>query len=200
MSKPIRKRSYTANAQSISAVCINVRDTQVDVSASVDEGVYIDYYDSDKERYELSVSEDGVLTMDTVTNKVWSDYIGGKAPAEVRRISLQIPVALLHDLTVSTTNASITMAALTLNGTVSLRANGGDISFDTLEVGKELSVDVKNGNITGALNGSYDEYAISCSIKKGVSNLPSHKDSGEKKLSVIANNGNVVIEIGNGNE
>ena len=74
-------------------------------------------------------------------------------------------------------------------------SKGGNISFDVLNVGNEIILNVKNGNIEGIIAGSYDDYAISCNIKKGDSNLPSEKKNGAKKLSVTANNGNVHIEI-----
>ena len=63
-----------------------------------------------------------------------------------------------------------------------------------LSAGNEIALDVKNGNITGAVSGSYDDYAISCTVKKGECNLPASKENGEKKLTVAANNGDVTIQ------
>jgi len=80
-----------------------------------------------------------------------------------------------ENLRISTTNEAISIASLTLTGDVLLSTNRGNISFDALKVGKEISLDVKNGNISGVISGSYDEYAIFCSIKKRKSNLPSKK-------------------------
>ena len=54
---------------------------------------------------------------------------------------------------------------------------------------------VKNGNIIGSIIGSYDDYSISCQIKKGKTNLPSKKDGGFKQLNVVVNNGDAKIEI-----
>ena len=62
---------------------------------------------------------------------------------------------------------------------------------------KNISLTVKNGDISGTVKGSYDDFAIQSEIKKGESNLPDNKDSGEKMLNVSSNNGNVKIEFVN---
>ena len=70
---------------------------------------------------------------------------------------------------------------------------GGNISFGSLGVGGALTLNVKNGDISGAVAGSYEEFSIQSEVKKGESNLPDQKDGGEKVLQVSANNGNVEI-------
>lgn len=188
------KKSYTAKEE-ISEICIDVRDRQVEVTQSTDEQIHIYYYENNKEYYNISVSDDNILTMTAINDKEWTDFIGKKPSLEVRKILLQVPDALLENLKISTTNEAISIASLTLTGDVLLSTNGGNISFDALKVEKEITLDVKNGNISGVISGSYDEYAISCSVKKGESNLPSQKNTGNKKLSVTANNGDVMIDI-----
>ena len=189
------KKSYASQDTQISEVCIDVRDRQVEVTLSADEQIHIDYYENSKEYYDISVSEDNVLTVTAVNDKEWTDFIGGKAPEDVRVLSVQVPDTLLHTLSISTTNEDISIEPLTLTGSAVLSANGGNISFEGLDVGNEITADVKNGNVSGTISGSYDEYAISCTIKKGESNLPPNKEGGSKKLLVTANNGDVMIEI-----
>ena len=58
---------------------------------------------------------------------------------------------------------------------------------------KNISLTVKNGDISGTVKGSYDDFAIQSEIKKGESNLPDNKDGGEKTLNVSSNNGDVNI-------
>lgn len=189
------QKSYSPTDTQVSEISIDVRDRQVEVILSADEQIHIDYYENSKEYYDISVSENHVLTMTLVHDKKWTDYMGGKAAADVRKISVQVPDALLNTLSVITTNEDISIAPLTLSGNITLRANGGDIRFDQLDAGKDITLDVKNGNITGTISGSYDDYAISCTVKKGESNLPTDKNTGSKKLSVAANNGDVAVEI-----
>ena len=60
-------------------------------------------------------------------------------------------------------------------------------------VGSAIYLTVKNGDISGTVVGSYDDFAIQTEIKKGESNLPDNKDGGEKTLNVSSNNGDVNI-------
>ena len=78
---------------------------------------------------------------------------------------------------------------------ISLSANGGNITFEKLDVGNEIVLTVKNGDISGTIAGSYDDFAIISEIKKGESNLPGNKDNGEKALNVSCNNGDVDIQF-----
>ena len=78
---------------------------------------------------------------------------------------------------------------------LSLASNGGNLIFDNLEVGNTICLDSKNGDIRGTIIGSYDEYSISCNIKKGESNLPPCKEDGAKNLTVSNNNGNIEIKF-----
>ena len=157
--------------------------------------VHIQYSENSQEYYDISVSDENVLTMASTSDKEWTDYIGGKPSAENRKISLQIPDALLDTLTLSTTNEDITLSALTVTGSITISSNGGNIAFGNLDIGSALTLNVKNGDISGAIVGSYDDFSIQSEIKKGKSNLPDNKDSGEKTLNVSSNNGNVDIQF-----
>lgn len=192
-SEPFEEKSYTSETQ-ISEINIDVQDREIEVSPSEDGQVHIRYYESSKEFYDVSVSG-STLTMTSESNKEWTDYIGGKPSAENRKISLQIPVSLLANLSLSTTNEDITLPALTVTGSISLSSNGGNINFGDLDVGNALTLDVKNGDVTGTVVGSYDGFSIRCEIKKGDSTLPDSKAGGDKTLDVTCNNGDVNIEF-----
>ena len=191
--EPFEKKSYTADTQ-INEINLDVRDREIEVSLSEDEQVHMQYSENSKEYYNISVSGN-VLTMTSASNKEWTDYIGFKPAAEDRKISLQIPDALLENLILSTTNEDIILPALTVTGGINISSNGGNIAFENLDVGNALYLTVKNGDIEGTVIGSYDDFAIQSEIKKGKSNLPDNKDSGNKKLEVSGNNGDVNIEF-----
>lgn len=193
-SEPFEEKSYTSDTQ-INEINLDVRDREIEVSLSQDEQVHILYFENSKEYYDISVSDEHVLTMTSENDKEWTDYIGGKPSAENRKISLQIPDALLENLTLSTTNEDITLSALAVTGSIDISSNGGNITFESFDVGNALSLTVKNGDIVGTVIGSYDDFAIQSEIKKGESNLPGNKDSGEKTLNVSSNNGDVNIEL-----
>ena len=195
-SEPFEEKSYTSDTQ-IHEINLDVQDREIEVSLSEDEQVHIQYSENSKEYYDISVSDDNVLTMTSASDKQWTDYIGVKPAAEDRKISLQVPDALLENLTLSTTNEDITLSALAVTGSINISSNGGNIAFGNLDVGSALTLNVKNGDISGAIVGSYDDFSIQSEIKKGESNLPDHKDSGEKTLNVSSNNGDVNIEFVN---
>ena len=192
-SDPLEEKSYTPDTQ-VREINLDAEDREIEVSLSPDEQVHIEYWENSKEYYEIAVS-DGVLTMTSASSKEWTDYIGVKSSDEGRKISLQIPDALLEHLTLSTTNEDISLPELSVTGSVSISSNGGDISFETLDVGSALTLNVKNGDISGTVVGSYDDFAIQTEIKKGESSLPDEKDGGEKTLNVSGNNGDVNIEF-----
>ena len=195
--EPFSQESYTIDIEDIKGVSIDVEDRFIEVSLSNDNQIHIGYFENSKESYDIFVSDDHILTMTTVSNKKWTDYIGTKSASENRKISLQIPDTLLASLSLSTTNEDILLHALTILNDISLCTNGGDISFDQLNVGNSITFRSKNGTISGTIIGSYDDYAISCDIKKGKSNLPSDKENGTKTLSAYNNNGNIDITFVN---
>ena len=190
-SEPFEEKSYTSDTP-IHEIHLEVQDREIEVSLSEDEQVHMQYSENSKEYYDISVSDENVLTITSASDKEWTDYIGGKPADEDRKISLQIPDALLENLTLSTTNEDITLSALAVTGSIHLSSNGGNIAFENLDVGSALTLNVKNGDISGTVVGSYDDFAIQSEIKKGDSNLP-NKDGGDKTLNVTGNNGDVDI-------
>ncbi len=196
-SDPFVQKEYTADVSQIEEINIDVRDRQIEVSPSKDDQIHISYYENSKETYTITVSDENGLTMTSVSNKNWTDYIGGNSAAEYRKISLQIPDARLVTLTLSTTNEDISLSSLAVTGRINLSSNGGNIGFGSLAVGNALYLTAKNGDISGTIIGSPDDFAIQSEIKKGESNLPGDHDRGEKTLNVSSNNGDVHIAFAN---
>lgn len=186
------QKSYTSDTENITAICIDVRDRQIEVTSSADEHIHLNYYESNKDFYDISVSNDHILTIVSETDKEWADFIGKKTDEDYRTISLQIPDNVLESLDISTTNEDITISPMTCLNDVTLSSNGGSINFEKLNAGNNISLIAKNGDISGSIIGSYDDFAISCKIKKGDCNLPD-KEDGEKALNVSENNGDVDI-------
>ena len=193
-SEPFEEKSYTPDTQ-IKEINLDVEDREIEVSLSEDEQVHVQYSENSKEYYDISVSDDQMLTMTAASDKGLSDYIGGKTSAEDRKILLQIPDGLLEDLTLSTTNEDITVPGLTVTKNIDLSSNGGNVIFENLDTGSALTLNAKSGYISGTIVGSYDDFAIRSEIKKGDSNLPASKDGGEKSLTADCNNGDIDIEF-----
>lgn len=193
-SESFERKSYTPDTQ-IKEICLDVRDNEIEVVQSDDEQVHIQYSESSKEYYEIAVFDENILTMVSASDKEWTDYIGIKSSAKDRKILLQIPDALLENLTLSTTNEDISLSKLAVTGSINIASNGGDITFESIDVGKALYLTVKNGDIEGTILGSYDDFSIQSEIKKGESNLPYTKTGGEKTLKIFGNNGSADIEF-----
>lgn len=194
-SDPFTRKEYTADAAQIEEIRIDVRDREIEAAVSEDGQLRIVYYENSKEGYDIAVSAQKVLTMTGTSSKGWKDYFGVKPAAENRKILVQLPEEALENLLISTTNGDIRIPALAVTGSIRLFSNGGDIGFEKLTVGDGLYLTAKNGNISGTVGGGYEDFAIQAETKKGESNLPGNKESGEKTLHVSCNNGDVFVEF-----
>ena len=155
----------------------------------------MEYFDSEKEYLDISVSENKELVIDLVYDKDWTDFIGTKPSAEYRKIIIKIPNGLISSFSANTTNENIKVSALSVTQQVSLDSNGGDVVCERVNVGKSISLKAKNGNIQGTIVGGWDEFSISCTIKKGDCNLPLSKEGDDKTFSADCNNGDIDIDF-----
>ena len=187
---------YSVNGDQVRAISIDVRDRKIDIGPSSDGLIYIDYYESNKEGYDIELTDTGILSMTSVSNKDWTDFIGVKPSAGNRVISIRIPAGELDRFSIKTTNEDVSMQDLSTVGEISISSNGGNIRFENLNAENSISLNVKNGDINGSIIGGYDDFSIHCDIKKGNSNLP-NIDGGDKTLDVSCNNGDVNISFEN---
>lgn len=186
--------SYSCNSDMVTDIQIDVADRKIDIGESKDDKIHVDFFESEKEYYDIA-NVDGTLTVRLILEKEWTDFIGTKPDAQYRQITVRIPENILGNLSVKTTNEDVNIEPIIINDSLILDVNGGNISFDMLSAGSNIDLTVKNGNIKGSIIGGWDDFAISCQIKKGESNLPENKEGGDKRLSVNCNNGNVDIEF-----
>lgn len=180
----------------VRSVSIDVTDRAVVLAPSEDGKLRIEYYESDKTSYSISLSEEDVLSVTLDLDQSWTDFVGVQPAAEYRTICVCLPQELT-DVSVSTTNEAISATGTISAQNVSLTVNGGDLSFEKISAGSSVTLNAKNGNITGTIVGSRDDYAITCNIKKGETSLPESKTGGSKTLAVDCNNGDVEVEIAN---
>lgn len=189
------KKIYQTDLNEIESIEIQVTDRELSIDASEDNKIHIEYYDSEKEYLDINVSENNLLTVKLEFNKEWTDFIGTKPSEENRKIKIKVPNNLLLKITASTTNENIKITSLSVMDNISLDTNGGSITCKQIEAGKEINLKAKNGNITGTVIGGWDDFSISCKIKKGDCNLPLNKETGKKSFFADCNNGNINIEF-----
>lgn len=180
----------------VRSVSVDVSDRAVELAPSEDGKLRIDYYESEKTSYNISLSEEGVLSVTLDLDQSWTDFVGVQPSAEYCTIRVCLPQELT-DVSVSTTNEAISATGTIAAQNVSLTVNGGDLSFEKISAGSSVTLNAKNGNITGTIVGSWDDYAITCNVKKGETSLPESKTGGSKTLAVDCNNGDVEVEIAN---
>ncbi|MCM1259808.1 MAG: DUF4097 domain-containing protein [Prevotella sp.] len=188
-------KSYSSKDDVIESVHIDVANREIEIGASDDNQIHIDYFDNEKEYLDIQVSENHELIIKLSRVKKWTDFIATKAPKAYRRINIQLPNYIISTLSIQTTNESIRVNALAVANSVCLLSNGGNIEVNQISVGQTLDLSTKNGNITGTILGGWDDFSISCSIKKGDCNLPLEKKEGAKGLKVKCNHGNIKLDF-----
>lgn len=185
------EKSYSSGENGIEKLTVEVEDRELEITSSEDNQIHLDYYDGEKEYLDISVNENKELTVKLLYNKNWTDYIGIKAAAEYRKINVKIPNGLIAVLSVKTTNENLKINTLSFTENLNLDVENGNIVFEQINVGKSINLKAKNGNITGSIIGGWDDFSISCKIKKGECNLPTSKEDGEKSLVADCNTGNI---------
>ncbi len=189
------EKSYSSGVNVIERITLEVENRELEITASEDNQVYITYFDGKKEYLDISVNENKELTVKLLYNKNWTDYFGMKPSAEYRKLSVKIPDGLIVALSVKTTNENVRVGAISVKENLSLNVEGGNIVCERVAVGKSINCKAKNGDITGSIIGGWDDFSITCKIKKGDCNLPLNKENGEKSFLADCNNGDINIEF-----
>lgn len=188
------RKSYSVEAEKVSSISIDVTDRAVEIDTWEGDGIEIEYSESDKEYYNISVSGSGELKMELVLDYEWTDYIGYKPDGEYRKITVKLPAADYGSISVTTTNEDIDVGAVSAES-VSLNSNGGSVIFDGVAA-NSAEFTSKDGNISGTLSGSIVDYTIECTIKKGETNVV-NRTGGTKMLKLDCNNGDIDVEFEN---
>lgn len=189
------EKNYVTPAADVDTITIDVKDRKIEVFQSEDKKIHISYHESEKEFYEIDLSNNQELYMRSASKKKWDDYIGKKAAKENRTIQVWIPKESVENLTLKTTNEDIELPPLSLAGVANIEINNGSIYLDKLAADDAVTLKTKNGDISGSIVGSYDDFAILSKVKKGESNLPANKSKGDQTLKVSVNNGDINLEF-----
>lgn len=171
-------KSYSTS-ENVQAITVEATDREIEIGISEDDMVYIDYYENEKEYYDIFLSENDELTIKLVLDKAWTDFVGTKPSEEFRKIRLKVPDELLSDISVTTTNEEIKISAVSVSGNIVLDANGGDVKFEKVAVGEGLDVKAKNGNITGTVIGAWEDFPFPAQSKRGIAIYPPKRRKGE---------------------
>ncbi len=188
------EKSYSSGETEIKKITVQVEDRELEISASEDNRISIDYFDGEKEYLDITV-EGKELRVNLAIDKSWTDYIGVKPSKSYRIIKIRVPDNLIKVFSASTTNESIKLNPLTFKDRVELKSGGGSIFCERVSVGYAIRLAAKNGDIKGSVIGGWDDFAMYCQIKNGKCNLPTEKVDGEKSFFADCNNGDINIDF-----
>lgn len=188
----VKEEQYSTSSSDISEINISVKDRAIEILPSSDGEIHITYSQNDKEFYQIGLDNNGVLTMQSASNKELSDFFGLKGDS-MRSIKLEVPNPLPCDLVISSTKNDINIPEIVIEGNIDIQINDGTIFLENVLAQSGLTLYTKNGNISGTLNGTYEEFNIQSKAHKGESNLPENKAAGIKELNANTNNGNIEI-------
>lgn len=139
--------SYSSAGEEVRAVTVDVSDREVLIGASADGQVRIEYSESEKEYYDISLSEEGELTMTLVLDKQWTDFIGTKPAIEDRTIRLYLPDGLLSSLKVTTTNEAVVLSPCPLRGAWRWTATGATCALSASLSERKLPLRQRTGTL-----------------------------------------------------
>ena len=85
------EQTYSAEESEIQSLVIDVIDREVKIELSDDGKVHIDYFQSEKEFYDIGINEDKTLIVKYSSDKNWTDFLGKKTSPEYRKIIVKLP-------------------------------------------------------------------------------------------------------------
>ena len=155
------KRKQFRSTDEISEIIANDSSTNYSLQVSDTEELLVEYSDSTTESWYDIDVADGVLKIEKTQ---------GTVGVEENSVIITLPKKEYKNISIETSN--------------------GNIVFENI-LAEKYKCFVKNGDITGSISGVMDEFSITCTIKKGESNLPALKEGGDKSLTAECNNGDI---------
>lgn len=153
------EKNYLSENGQIRSIIIDVADRELNIGLSSDGQISVNYFDSEKQYLEISVSESNELVIRLAYDRSWTDFIGVKPDRKYRGITVLVPENLLASLNASTTNGDIKVSCLDVSEEINLCSNGGDVICERVGAVGKISLKAKNGDIRGTVAGGLDEFS-----------------------------------------
>lgn len=189
----IAEKSITYELKDVNSISLEAHDRYIVVKNSEDNLIHIEYFENNIEYLDIDSSTSDLqikLSMD----KKFKDYFFYTSPSELKMIEIRIPNNSISKLSIKNKSGNILISDIAISDKLVLDINNGDIETIRIEA-PFIEMKAKNGNISGTIIGSWDDYSITSKIKKGNSNLPTEKRGGNKNLIIDCNNGDIDLEI-----
>lgn len=151
------RREFTADAAKVLRIDAADENNAVRIVAGDADTIRVAYSVSEYDTYEISLEADGTLKVRYKLLAAWIDRIGFVTYTNRQPLEIAIPESSALALDLSTSNAQISAAGLTV-GSLSADTGNGSIDLDQLIVTGELEAETSNSSLhlTSIRAGSID--------------------------------------------
>lgn len=206
----IKEKTYIAKA-SISNIVIEHDLYDLKIVESDTDKIKITYSDSSKKTLEIDefgdtlnikernkrrvisfINVDGVfLNPETIIEIPRNSKIRYSIQSDDSNIELR---SIKSDsIEIESDNGDIILSRVEVSN-ANLISDNGDITFNDLNILKDLFIEIDNGDITGSLIGSANDYVFFIHEDNGSVNIPTFNGRGNKVIRIESDNGNIDID------
>ncbi|WP_313894133.1 DUF4097 family beta strand repeat-containing protein [Psychrobacillus sp.] len=185
------EKSYSIDADKVTQISLSDRDRKVELVESMDSKIHITYFESDKESYEVNITEENELVMKLVTDKDWKDYVGLDTDKAYRLVQIAVPSGISSGVNIITSKANIILSDVNIDGSVEATTSDGSIEITNASVSDNLKLKNKNDDII--LSGVNAVGSIDATISNG--NIEVTKVAVDKALKLKTKNGDITGTI-----
>ncbi|MFG0217093.1 DUF4097 family beta strand repeat-containing protein, partial [Brevibacillus porteri] len=146
-SASFKEKSYAVDAEKINQMSLTASDSTVELVESSDHQIHINYFENDKEVYEIDVSDKKELIMKAVTDKNLKDYFGLDADKAHHAIKIAVPSGIVCGIKILTSKGDIVFSSVDITGSVDAVTSNGKIEVTNIAVDKILKLETKNDDI-----------------------------------------------------
>ncbi|MDD3382495.1 MAG: DUF4097 family beta strand repeat-containing protein, partial [Bacilli bacterium] len=136
------QHSDESEITNINIIAVNRR---IEISLSSDDSWHLDYYDSEKDRFDYSFI-DGELVLENIIQRQYFTIFKWTS-AEISLVKLTVPVSFSGNIIVKTTNGSIKTEDLSLINQINFETTNGSLTIENVVVLNDVSLFTTNGGI-----------------------------------------------------
>ncbi len=154
------------SSKAISQIKIDDSNVGVNFSKSPDDKIHITYFENDKNYYEITENDDGMLNIIKVNNYKWYDYIfninfqsislnvsvpssfNGKIDTSTSNANIYLKDVNTSDIVFDTSNNKVEINNSSISGRAEIKSSNGEIRLTNSTFGGDLNAKTSNSSIT----------------------------------------------------
>lgn len=141
------ERTYAAPGSDVSTITLREQNTAVELIESPDDQVHLSYIESEKDFYDIDLSNSGALTITYRDGRRWFERIIDFSFNRGRPTVLAVPAGYLGNVSLSTSNATISSPAASMQGELTLRTSNGRVELNQMNLDGPLRINTSNGAV-----------------------------------------------------